>query len=492
MLGLLTSLILLTLGCAVLVVAVRGVRRGTTPHCPECDYNLTGLTAGRCPECGLALDGTSPRFGEKRYRTHLACIGIVIVLMASPGAFRAARTIPWIQFYPLPLVERMAQSGHTDGMTELLRRCKNWELTERQAIAMADVCLNQQVTRTRAVIPWLELFNELEAAYPLRYEQRMLFFTQATGKIEIVPTQQIWSGEPIRGILTYDRYPGGVNFIEVGPMSARFEGNLVQSELRCSGRKDAPYRIECSFEMPLAPEFGAHTIDFHVAISLRRRGFSRTPTIWRYDAQLQYTVEVVDPDGHVPSVFRVDTEAEDRLTDLIHVDLDRLCGFGDMGYDPCEFWEPWVDVWLSDPTPVSLAFDVRLRSGIDDVSIGHWYCRQGTARPIQDIEIPWGLGIESPVAVLLIASRSVARKAPDLGAILDADFVFEDLRFPTTTGVRRPYPPISCPSCRTHFVGLTVPRCPLCRVDLWDEAYAAIERHLNSVRRRHTELGADD
>jgi tRNA(Ile2) C34 agmatinyltransferase TiaS len=26
--------------------------QASTPHCPRCGYNMTGLTQARCPECG--------------------------------------------------------------------------------------------------------------------------------------------------------------------------------------------------------------------------------------------------------------------------------------------------------------------------------------------------------------------------------------------------------------------------------------------------------
>jgi len=48
----------LCLGGALLTF-VRG-RTGDTPHCPRCDYDLTGNVSGVCPECGESIS-TSPQ-----------------------------------------------------------------------------------------------------------------------------------------------------------------------------------------------------------------------------------------------------------------------------------------------------------------------------------------------------------------------------------------------------------------------------------------------
>ena len=29
-----------------------GMAQASTPHCPRCGHNMTGLTQARCPECG--------------------------------------------------------------------------------------------------------------------------------------------------------------------------------------------------------------------------------------------------------------------------------------------------------------------------------------------------------------------------------------------------------------------------------------------------------
>jgi len=57
-------LVVLTLGLTILVVFLiwrdgyRGgwrAARNQAPHCPQCTYNLSGLTRTRCPECGMEL-----------------------------------------------------------------------------------------------------------------------------------------------------------------------------------------------------------------------------------------------------------------------------------------------------------------------------------------------------------------------------------------------------------------------------------------------------
>jgi hypothetical protein len=56
-------------------------RRGTTPHCRGCDYDLTGIDAARCPECGRELTQDSVVRGERHRRPRLTIVGIFLLLL---------------------------------------------------------------------------------------------------------------------------------------------------------------------------------------------------------------------------------------------------------------------------------------------------------------------------------------------------------------------------------------------------------------------------
>ena len=65
--------------------ARRGSRVGDVPHCPTCDYVLTGLdteaSGARCPECGAALDARPVPRGERRYDLFFALVGFPVLVM---------------------------------------------------------------------------------------------------------------------------------------------------------------------------------------------------------------------------------------------------------------------------------------------------------------------------------------------------------------------------------------------------------------------------
>ena len=57
---------LLLLGLWLLKTGLWPRRRGDTPYCRKCGYNLTALTSERCPECGSIVARAGTVRGELR------------------------------------------------------------------------------------------------------------------------------------------------------------------------------------------------------------------------------------------------------------------------------------------------------------------------------------------------------------------------------------------------------------------------------------------
>lgn len=54
-------------------------RKRDAPHCPACDYNLTGSTSPSCPECGFTPTDEGHKFrGRRRWR--LVLIGLLVAM----------------------------------------------------------------------------------------------------------------------------------------------------------------------------------------------------------------------------------------------------------------------------------------------------------------------------------------------------------------------------------------------------------------------------
>ena len=69
-------------GWVFLRIGRRGKRVGSEPHCPKCDYNLTGAPLPRCPECGFDFSESGPTIGRFKRRPVFLLIGVVGLMLA--------------------------------------------------------------------------------------------------------------------------------------------------------------------------------------------------------------------------------------------------------------------------------------------------------------------------------------------------------------------------------------------------------------------------
>jgi hypothetical protein len=82
---LIISGVVVLVGAGMMWVGYWPRRRGQTPHCRKCNYNLLGNESGRCPECGTAITRRKVVYGERPRRRTLGTVGLVVVLAGLLG-----------------------------------------------------------------------------------------------------------------------------------------------------------------------------------------------------------------------------------------------------------------------------------------------------------------------------------------------------------------------------------------------------------------------
>ena len=192
-------MILPVLGGLLLAVSALLIRRGlwprrvgTTPHCPKCDYILSG-DPDRCSECGTAVNARNIIRGERLRRAGpawagglLALLGVLFVLL---GATDWASRIQWIHYEPLSWLLRDLGSRSTaasiPAWNEIQRRIDAKGLSDAEQSDVVDKGLQVQTLGTglssrNLILNYIAgryTDNKLTAAQADRFFAGMLKFT---------------------------------------------------------------------------------------------------------------------------------------------------------------------------------------------------------------------------------------------------------------------------------------------------------------------------
>lgn len=105
-------LIFVVAGIMLLKVGFWPPRRGDTPYCKQCQYNLTGLQSQRCPECGSILTSTSIVHGEAKRRLALTIAGVLLISISLLMTCRPLRHVRWRYVLPASWLMSDLQSGN--------------------------------------------------------------------------------------------------------------------------------------------------------------------------------------------------------------------------------------------------------------------------------------------------------------------------------------------------------------------------------------------
>ena len=162
--------LLTIVGIVLLIMALFPRRKGKTPYCRRCGYDLSGAVSDVCSECGASL--FKPRsviFGRRQRRRGriigAACLtlaGLVPLVVMTIGV---ANGIVWYHYCPTWLVLQNVQSSNLQTCSraylELARRRTMGTFPAHKLDELAKICLAEQARVTpRGSISQL-LVNEL-------------------------------------------------------------------------------------------------------------------------------------------------------------------------------------------------------------------------------------------------------------------------------------------------------------------------------------------
>lgn len=173
-------------GAVFLRIGRRGKRVGTDPHCPKCDYNLTGAPLPRCAECGFDFSETGPVIGRFKRRPVFIAVGFIGLALAAaflyPAWLETRHDLRYKHYsrWPTALVIRdLKGQFRPRAVDELVRRYRAGELSEKQINSIVGLLMAELVRHPAASQPPLEVAEglaEFLVGGHLTEEQTFMFF----------------------------------------------------------------------------------------------------------------------------------------------------------------------------------------------------------------------------------------------------------------------------------------------------------------------------
>ncbi len=140
----------------LLGIALRPGRRGDTPHCRACNYNLTGIASECCPECGVRLDSHAIVYGERNRSLLKALSGCALLVLAAMGCAALAWHVDYYSYLPFRLllreVESLSPPASDRAWSEIARRESVGALSADHRARLVDLCLQWMLTHPKTCL----------------------------------------------------------------------------------------------------------------------------------------------------------------------------------------------------------------------------------------------------------------------------------------------------------------------------------------------------
>jgi hypothetical protein len=235
--------VVVLVGLATLIIALRGRRTDDHPVCRRCRFDLVGAPQGhtRCPECGSDTHAPGAvRIGNRRRRPRLAIAGVLLVLaglipLGVIGYGRAAG-VNWNTYKPAWWLEgEIASSDQTTAdaaVAEFGRRLADSTLSPKWRTRIIDHAMlryvDEQADWSSA---WSDLLGLAYTSDLLTDEQRIAYARHApllvlTGRPQAIAgenwmahlnIQTLRTGRNVQLFLRVERLTGELNGQSAGP-----------------------------------------------------------------------------------------------------------------------------------------------------------------------------------------------------------------------------------------------------------------------------------
>ncbi|MBN1343819.1 MAG: hypothetical protein JXQ73_14140 [Phycisphaerae bacterium] len=430
------------LGAVLVMMGMWPRRRGTTPYCRACGYDLTSIDSGRCPECGIPLTAKIVVRGVRRRKRGLIAVGGAFFVLALASVGWRFRGTDWYRFRPTAWVIGDLRSGDWEivgkALKEFRQRIASDSLSASQVARLMDVCLREQVAEPPSPIvgQLMDLVERCRLRGVLSETQQAQYLRQMVD-LRLLVRPRVALGDPVPYRVEYEprvSYPLASSLtcsqVLLDGKPAASPGWASVDLLRRSERHAGFFPFGSGDEqqlkalLPVATP-GVHQLALVMRVRIGRPSPRAAPTHCQWfheaDVALTETFEVVS--ANPQTCIRL--IKDDALRASLQSYLTPCVFKHGVGSD-CEV-RGYID---ADPLPVNVAFEVFVRSGGKEHSVGHVaVSRDGGASSKSPIAGRVGTALPSRCDIILRSSAEVARQSLDLFEIWRGELVYENVPF---------------------------------------------------------------
>ena len=422
---------LLVAGLLLIRIGFRSRRRGSTPRCRTCEYDLTGLVSDRCPECGTVITIESKVYGERYRRPVLGVIGLLLIVLATLPLLKPVQQINWYQYVPTGVVlnhlETTTGPALQKAWKEIRRRDKAGQLSKRHLNRLIEIGLKEQASSSprkmqQTFINYLgQLYldsTRSQQQNALSPEQADRFFSQMV-TVEFETRPRVVRGDPV---------PYRIKHVGSGPRQGFYsekkllaiavdDSEVQRSGGAMSGGVSGHGAMSSVFEYDVP---GTHTIkaDLRLRIYEGTVGTREEDRVLLYEEErsLKTEFELLDeePEGYIQMVEN--PTLKQQLQNCITPERFAFRGRPNKLHGYME----------SKKVPVNVAFEVL-------ASIGRKEYRLSSLQVLQGQSTTWHFGAYADIppaescTVILRSNEKGARRTVDMFDIWDGELVYENI-----------------------------------------------------------------